>query len=106
MPALCRVDGGRGVFKNVFMQLDLSGTVLIDVVIAATLFEWAALSLLWRRKQRGLTPAALALTLLPGLCLMLAVRTAMLGLPWYAVALLLSASGLTHLIDLRQRWMH
>ena len=88
------------------METFFSGTVLIDVVIAATMIEWVSLSLLWRRKQRGLTPAALALTLLPGLCLMLAVRTAMLGLPWYAVALLLSASGLTHLIDLRRRWMH
>ena len=87
------------------METFFSGTTLIDVVIAATLIEWAALSLLWRQKRRGLTPATLSLTLLPGLCLMLAVRNAMLGLPWYSVALLLSASGLTHLIDLRRRWM-
>ena len=80
------------------------GTALIDVVIAATLLEWAALSWLWRRRRSGLAPLALSLTLLPGLCLMLAVRSAMLGLPWYSVALLLSASGLTHMIDIRRRW--
>lgn len=81
-----------------------AGTALIDIVIAATLLEWVALSLLWRRRRRGLPPLALSLTLLPGLCLMLAVRSAMLGLSWYSVALLLAASGLAHMIDLRKRW--
>ena len=86
------------------MQTVFSGTGLIDVVIAATLLEWAALSWVWRRKRRGLEPLALALTLLPGLCLMLAVRSTTLGLPWYSVALLLSAAGITHMIDIRKRW--
>lgn len=86
------------------MQTVLSGTGLIDVVIAATLLEWAALAWIWRRRRTGLPPLALSLTLLPGLCLMLAVRSAMLGLPWYSVALLLSASGITHMIDIRKRW--
>ena len=80
------------------------GTGLIDFVIAATLLEWVALSLLWKRRRCGLPLLALSLTLLPGLCLMLALRSAMLGLPWYSVALLLSASGLTHMIDLKKRW--
>ena len=86
------------------MQADLSGTLLIDFVIAATLVEWAALILLWRRKQRGLPPSALSWTLLPGLCLMLSVRSALLGLPWYSVTGLLLLAGLTHLMDLRRRW--
>jgi hypothetical protein len=43
--------------------------------------------------------------LVPGLCLMLSVRSAILGLPWYTVMLLLLASGFTHLIDLRRRWI-
>lgn len=87
------------------MEALFSGTRLIDVVIIATLLEWAALSLVWKRTRRGLAPVTLSLTLLPGLCLMLAVRGAILGLPWYSVALLLSASGLTHLIDIKKRWM-
>jgi hypothetical protein len=81
-----------------------AGTSLIDLVIAATLLEWVVLSLLWKRRRTGLAPLALSLTLLPGLCLMLAVRSAMLGLPWYSVALLLSASGITHMIDVKKRW--
>ena len=87
------------------MQAEFSGTLLIDFVIAATLLEWAVLTLLWRRKQQGLPPSALTWMLLPGLCLMLSVRCAMLGLPWYTVMLLLLAAGLTHLIDLRRRWI-
>ena len=87
------------------MQVDFSGTLLIDFVIGATLVEWAVLTLLWRRKQQGLPPSSLSWMFLPGLCLMLSVRSAVLGLPWYTVMLLLLASGLTHLIDLRRRWV-
>ena len=87
------------------MQPDMFGTLLIDFVIAATLVEWAVLTLLWLRKQQGLPPASLSWMFLPGLCLMLSVRSAVMGLPWYTVMLLLLASGLTHWIDLRRRWM-
>ena len=87
------------------MQAEFSGTLLIDFVIAATLVEWAVLTLLWRRKQQGLPPSALTWVLVPGLSLMLSVRCAMLGLPWYTVMLLLLAAGLTHVIDLRRRWI-
>lgn len=86
------------------MREAFANTSLIDVVIVATLLEWAALAWLWKRRRIGLPHAALAWTLLPGLCLMLAVRSATLGLPWYPVALLLSASGITHMIDIRRRW--
>lgn len=87
------------------MPSPLVGTSLIDAVILATLFEWALLALLWQRRRSGLPPAALAAMLVPGLCLMLAVRGALLGMPWYAMALLLSAAGLVHLADLRRRWI-
>lgn len=87
------------------MEHFVTGTLLIDFVIAATLIEWAVLTLIWRRKQQGLPPSSLNWMLLPGLCLMLSVRSAILGLPWYTVMLLLLASGFTHLIDLRRRWI-
>lgn len=77
---------------------------LIDVVIVATLLEWAALALLWRHRRRGLRPAALAKMLVPGLCLMLAMRSVALGQPWYWMAMLLSAAGLAHMADLKSRW--
>ncbi len=82
----------------------LTGTRLIDVVIAATLIEWAVLLLLWRQREQGVPPRLLGSMLLPGLCLMLAARSAITGAPWYWLALLLTLAGLVHLLDLKSRW--
>jgi hypothetical protein len=43
-------------------------------------------------------------TLLAGLYLMLALRASMMAAPWYVVALLLLAAGLSHAADLLRRW--
>lgn len=77
---------------------------LIDVVIVATLLEWAALALLWRSRRRGLMPGALMRMMVPGLCLMLAMRSIAIGAPWYWLPLLLSAAGAAHAADLKSRW--
>lgn len=82
----------------------LTGTHLIDIVIAATLIEWAVLLLLWRQREQGVPPRLLGWMLLPGLCLMLAVRSVITGAPWYWLALLLTLAGLAHLLDLKSRW--
>ena len=79
-------------------------TRLIDLVIAFSLLEWLLLAQWYRRSGRGLAPDALRWMMLPGLCLMLAARTAISGAPWYLMALLLAAAGLTHIADLRRRW--
>jgi hypothetical protein len=81
-----------------------SGTSLIDLVLVATLLEWIALEIWWRRTGRGLNPAEMRLVLLAGLALMLAVRTVVMQSPWFVTAMLLSAAGLVHLADLRRRW--
>ncbi len=81
-----------------------SGTHLIDLVIVVTLVEWAALVWLWRSSGRGVAPGMLNAMLLPGLCLMLAVRSVIVGAPWYWLALLLTLAGMAHLADLRRRW--
>lgn len=86
------------------MEKFFSGTSLIDVVLVATLLEWVALEIWWRRTGRGLNPVDMRLVLLAGLALMLAVRTVMMQLPWFITATLLSAAGLVHLVDLRRRW--
>ena len=75
--------GLRPAPQNMTMASLLSGTALIDLVILATLVEWAALTALWKRRGRGVSPGMLSWMLLPGLCLMLAVRSAILGAPWY-----------------------
>ena len=81
-----------------------AGTGLIDVVLAATLLEWMALEIWWRRMGCGVNPVDVRLVLLAGLALMLAVRTVLMALPWFVTATLLSAAGLMHLADLRRRW--
>ena len=81
-----------------------SGTLLIDIVIAVTLIEWAVLSWWRHRTGRGISMAELRHTLFAGLYLMLALRASMTAAPWYVVALLLLAAGLTHAADLLRRW--
>lgn len=86
------------------LQAIFSGTLLIDIVIAVTLLEWAALSWWHRRTGRGVSLAELRPTLLAGLYLMLALRASITAAPWYLVALLLLAAGLSHAADLVRRW--
>lgn len=81
-----------------------SGTLLIDIVITVTLVEWGVLSWWHRRTGRGIPMSELRATLLAGLYLMLALRASMTAAPWYVVALLLLAAGLSHASDLLRRW--
>ena len=78
---------------------------LVDVVIAFTLLEFALL-LTWRKlRGGGLPPMDLALALGGGLCLMLALRAALLASPWPAVVAPLIGAGLIHALDLHRRWV-
>ena len=86
------------------MQEFFSGTLLIDIVISVTLVEWGLLSWWRRRTGRGIPMSELRGTLLAGLYLMLALRASMMAAPWYVVALLLLAAGLSHAADLWRRW--
>jgi hypothetical protein len=90
--------GGK-IVREIF-----AGTLLIDIVISVTLIEWAALYFWHRRTGRGVAMSEVRLTLLAGLYLMLAVRASMTAAPWYVVALLLLAAGLSHAADLLRRW--
>lgn len=81
-----------------------SDTLLIDIVIAVTLLEWAVLSWWHRRTGRGISMSELRDTLFAGLYLMLALRASILAAPWYVVALLLLAAGLSHAADMWRRW--
>jgi len=81
-----------------------SSAFLVELAVAITLVEGLALALYRRWTGRGLTAPDYALNLLSGLCLMLAVRSALLGHAWYWGAGCLAASGAAHVIYLRQRW--
>ena len=82
----------------------ISSRDLIDIVIAVTLIECVALLVLFRIKKRGLAPRDYLLNLMSGLCLMFALRCALVGAGWTWIALWLLASGLAHGTDLWRRW--
>ncbi len=75
----------------------------IDLILLV--LETAGLFILWRRRSRGVPPRALMLILVTGGTLLLAVRAALTGAPWYWVGLFLIASFVAHLTDLRYRWV-
>ena len=70
----------------------------VDVVLAVVAVELIALLLLRRDRFAGL-----ALAILPGVCLLLAVRAALTGAGWGWVALFLAASFPLHLLDVGRR---
>lgn len=77
---------------------------IIDLVIAFTLVECAALALYHRATGRGVAPREFAMNMVSGLCLMLALRCLAhdAGATW--IALFLLAAGVAHGTDLWMRW--
>ncbi len=77
---------------------------LVDLVIAITVIEALALSLLHWRTGRGVAPRDFLINLSSGLCLMLALRSVLrdAGITWLALWLL--AAGAAHAIDIAVRW--
>ena len=80
------------------------GPRLIELIIAITVFEGLALTVYHRLTGKGVAFWEFAANLLSGLCLMLALRNALLGQSPGVTALFLSASGLIHARDLWRRW--
>jgi hypothetical protein len=77
---------------------------LVDVALAFMLVE--ALVLVARRRRRGggLDARAVAALLLPGACLLLALRAALTGAAAGTIALWLLTALAAHLGDLAARW--
>lgn len=80
-----------------------SGSV-IDLILGLVVVEALALYALRRLTGRGPALADLLPNLAAGACLLLAVRAALLDLPWIWVAAALAAGLLAHLLDLSRRW--
>lgn len=77
--------------------------LVADIVLACLMVEAIAL-LAWRRTTgRGPTTGALLALLLPGGFLVLALRFALTGAPWWLVPAALGAAFAAHLADLRER---
>ena len=80
-----------------------SGRV-VDVAIGITVLEGLALAAYYRVTGSGVSPRYFALNMLSGICLMLALRSALVGANWGVTALFLSASGVIHVLDIFSRW--
>ncbi len=71
-----------------------------DIILAVVVLEWLALTAWRARGGSGLDPLRLTVMLIPGACLVVALRIALTGGPWQWIALALLASFAGHLADL------
>ena len=76
----------------------------IDLIVGLTLLQAIGLAIYHRRYGAGLSPADLLSLLVPGLCLLLALRGALVGSHWTWIAACLLAALAAHIVDLRRRW--
>lgn len=84
-------------------ELFASGRI-VDLILALMMLEGALLLAYRLRTGRGLAPADLAVNLLAGACLLLALRGALVGAGWGWIAICLAAALPAHLADLRRRF--
>jgi len=82
----------------------LQGGRAIDLVLGFVVLEAVALYAAWRLAGRGLPPPAIVSCLVPGACLMLALRAALDGQSRIAIAGWLLAALVSHIADLAGRW--
>lgn len=75
---------------------------VVDLILIIMALE-AAWLLVRRRKDRPGRIVDIVLAFAPGVCLLLALRAALVGAAWPWVALALTASFPLHLLDLRRR---
>jgi hypothetical protein len=76
----------------------------IDLVLAFVVVEGLVLLGAWRLAGRGLPPREVIAALVPGACLMLALRAALYDQSALQIVAWLLAALVSHLIDLALRW--
>jgi len=77
---------------------------IVDLILAAMLLEALAAGAYRRATGKGIAAVELCATLIPGLCLLLALRAALVGEPWGVIAFCLALALAAHLLDLGRRW--
>ena len=78
--------------------------LIVDAILCLIVLEAAALLLLHRATGAGLPPGLALSTLVPGFFLLLAMRLALGGSPWFVVCGALFLALCAHATDLRARW--
>jgi hypothetical protein len=84
-------------------QLFTSGRI-IDLILLLMLAEYLGLRLFLARATHGVDLQGVALYLLSGAFLLLALRVALTGGSWVWIGACLAAAGAWHLLDLRRRF--
>ncbi|NNM00430.1 MAG: hypothetical protein HKO62_06740 [Gammaproteobacteria bacterium] len=91
--------------NEIVESLITSGRI-VDIMLAVVVIEWLALGA-WRViRGNGLGIIGATMMLVPGTCLMLALRGALTGASWQWIALVLIASLFAHLTDMAIRIRH
>lgn len=85
------------------MEAWVSSGRIVDLVLIFVVIEAALLTVYRTRSRRGLGVADIFLMLLPGVCLLLALRAALVNAAPVAVLLLLTLALCAHLADLWRR---
>jgi hypothetical protein len=76
---------------------------IVDLILLLVVVEAAALSIYRRMTGRGLKTIDVVIAILPGVCLLLALRAALTHAAWTSIAIWLVAALGTHLADLWRR---
>jgi hypothetical protein len=77
---------------------------IVDGILALMAIEAIALILVRKVTNKGIATVDLLVNLAAGMALMLALRAALTGQGWQAVALCLIAALIAHLLDITRRW--
>lgn len=77
---------------------------IADLLLAVLLVEAALIHVHHRRTGRGVALADVGWFLLAGAALAVALRVALTGGPWPAIAAALAVAGVAHVADLARRW--
>lgn len=76
---------------------------IVDLILVFVVIEAIGLVFYRRATGRGVRPLGILLVLLPGVCLLLALRSALTGAGSIVIAAWLTAALAAHLADLWQR---
>jgi hypothetical protein len=85
------------------IALFLNGRI-VDLILVLVGAEAIALLIFRSMTGRGIPATGLLINLLAGACLLMALRTALVGSPWIWTAGWLASALLAHIADLAQRW--
>ena len=77
---------------------------IVDLLFAFITLEVLGLAIYRRLTGRGVPFLDLIVSLLAGMALLLALRSALLGSPWPQIAGFLGLSLIAHIADLARRW--